>query len=80
MPCVFFPIHLLPFLWSMATSSQYFGYVLGFHSYHRWYMLALIFCGMNLYYYQLQQEIFEYDKTKSNENNHPLRRNGHKAS
>ncbi len=63
-----------------GTSSQYFGYVLGFLSYHRWYMLALIFCGMNLYYYQLRQEIFEYDKTKSNENNHPLRRNGYKAS
>jgi hypothetical protein len=63
-----------------GTSSQYFGYVLGFQSYHRWYMLALVFCGVNLYYYQLQHELIVFDKNKTNENNHPMRRNGYKAS
>lgn len=71
---------LIAILFVHATSSQYFGYVLGFLSYHRWFMLALIFTGMNLYYYQLRREIIDYDKIKSNENNHPLRRNGYKAS
>lgn len=59
-----------------ATSTQMFGYFLGFEAAPKWMLVSLILLGMNAFYRQSELDIANRIIQYKNANNHPLRRNG----
>jgi hypothetical protein len=42
-----------------ATSSQLFGYFIGFSAIEKWFMISLLLAGFNVYYQQIKSDIGE---------------------
>jgi hypothetical protein len=55
----FMSISFLSLMIMHATSSQLFGYFIGFSAIEKWFMISLLLAGFNVYYQQIKSDIGE---------------------